>query len=94
MSFYTAGSENYLFYKLNIKYKNLPINLLVAKTVFSGFVTAYLLAGIPTNFYPSDVNDTIDGVVLNPSWFSITLATDPSMTATQELVVPKSIPII
>jgi hypothetical protein len=40
------------------------------------------------------VNDTIDGVVLNPSWFSITLATDPSMTATQELVVPKSIPII
>ena len=54
-------------YRLCVQDKNLPINLLVAKTVFSGFVTAYLLAGIPTNFYPSDVNDTIDGVVLNPS---------------------------
>jgi len=36
---------------------------------------------------------TTEGVVLDPSEFSITLACLPSITATQELVVPKSIPI-
>src|SRR5680860_63010 len=36
----------------------------------------------------------IDGVVRSPSEFSITLTLPPSITATQELVVPKSIPII
>jgi len=36
---------------------------------------------------------TIEGVVRAPSAFSITLASAPSMIATQELVVPKSIPI-
>lgn len=39
------------------------------------------------------VKATTDGVVLHPSEFSITLACLPSITATQELVVPKSIPI-
>jgi dihydrodipicolinate reductase len=39
------------------------------------------------------VNATTDGVVLDPSEFSITLACLPSITATQELVVPRSIPI-
>ena len=73
---------------------HLPISRFVANTVFSGLVTAYLFAGIPTSFCPSAVNATIDGVVLNPSWFSITFATLPSITATQELVVPRSIPII
>lgn len=34
-----------------------------------------------------------EGVVLEPSEFSITLACLPSMTATQEFVVPRSIPI-
>ena len=38
-------------------------------------------------------NATTDGVVLDPSEFSITLACFPSITATQELVVPRSIPI-
>lgn len=38
-------------------------------------------------------NATTEGVVLDPSAFSITLACLPSMTATQELVVPRSIPI-
>jgi hypothetical protein len=38
-------------------------------------------------------NATTDGVVLDPSAFSITLACFPSITATQELVVPRSIPI-
>ena len=37
---------------------------------------------------------TIEGVVLLPSLFAITTGSLPSNTATQELVVPKSIPII
>jgi len=53
MSFYTLGSLNCL-----------PINLLVAKSVLSGLVTAYLLAGAPTNREPSAEKETIDGVVL------------------------------
>ena len=36
----------------------------------------------------------MDGVVRPPSAFSITRALPPSNTETQELVVPKSIPII
>src|ERR1700730_16562007 len=51
------------------------------------------LAGWPTRTCPSSVNATIDGVVRPPSAFSITLALFPSITATQELVVPRSIPI-
>lgn len=39
------------------------------------------------------VNATTDGVVLDPSEFSITFACFPSITATHEFVVPKSIPI-
>lgn len=70
----------------------LPINLLVAKTVFSGLVTACLLAGVPTSLYPSGVKAIIEGVVLCPSAFSMTLGEDPSMIAQHELVVPRSIP--
>jgi len=44
----------------------LPINLLLAKIVFSGLVTAYLFAGTPTSLYPSSVKATIEGVVLCP----------------------------
>ena len=36
----------------------------------------------------------IEGVVRLPSEFSIILTLPPSMTATHEFVVPKSIPII
>jgi hypothetical protein len=36
----------------------------------------------------------IDGVVRAPSEFSITLTELPSMIATHELVVPRSIPMI
>ena len=73
--------------------KFLPINLLTAKIVFSGFVTACLFAGCPINFSSLSVNATTEGVVLAPSAFSNTLACEPSITATQEFVVPKSIPI-
>src|ERR1700679_1715999 len=51
------------------------------------------LAGWPTRTWPSSVNATIDGVVRPPSAFSITLALFPSITATHELVVPRSMPI-
>src|ERR1700722_13739601 len=50
-------------------------------------------AGWPTRACPSSVKATIDGVVRPPSAFSITLALFPSITATQELVVPRSMPI-
>ena len=62
-------------------------------TVLSAFVTACLFAGSPTILSPSFVNATTDGVVLIPSLFAIIWGSPPSKTATQEFVVPKSIPI-
>ena len=57
-------------------------------------VTAYLFAGTPTSLLPSSANATTDGVVLSPSAFSMTFAVLPSITATQEFVVPRSIPMM
>jgi len=48
---------------------------------------------MPTRREPSSVNATTEGVVRAPSEFSITRGDLPSITATQLLVVPKSIPI-
>ena len=50
-------------------------------------------AVVPTRRSLSFVKATTDGVVRDPSAFSMTLACEPSMTATQLLVVPKSIPM-
>src|SRR6195952_1983940 len=61
--------------------------------VFSGLVTAWRLAGWPTRRSPSSLKATIDGVVRMPSAFSMTLAVLPSITATHEFVVPRSIPM-
>ena len=72
----------------------LPINLFVANTVFYEFVTACLLAAEPTNLYPSFVKAITEGVVLIPYVFSMTLGVCPSINATHELVVPRSIPMI
>ena len=58
-----------------------------------GLVTAWRLAGMPTSFSPLSVKATMEGVVRAPSAFSITFAPLPSITATQLLVVPRSIPI-
>ena len=58
-----------------------------------GFVTAWRFAGWPTRRSPLSVNATIEGVVRAPSAFSITFAALPSITATHELVVPRSMPI-
>src|SRR5260370_19886558 len=67
---------------------------LIEYTVFSGLVMACRLATWPTSRSPFLVNATTDGVVLPPSSLGITLGSPPSITATQELVVPRSIPII
>src|SRR3984893_7338272 len=65
----------------------------MAKIVFSGLVIAWRLAGCPTSTSPVPAKATTEGVVRAPSAFSMTLAWPPSMTATQEFVVPRSIPI-
>jgi hypothetical protein len=59
-----------------------------------GFVTAWRLAEAPTRISPSSWYATMDGVVRAPSLFSITLVVLPSMMATHELVVPRSMPMI
>src|SRR6188768_1158563 len=71
-----------------------PMRRLIAKNVRSGLVTAWRLAGWPTRRSPSSVIATIDGVVRAPSEFSMTLGVEPSMTATQLFVVPRSMPMI
>jgi hypothetical protein len=57
-------------------------------------VTAWRLATWPTNLSPLSEKATTDGVVLFPSTLVITFGSPPSITDTQEFVVPKSIPII
>ena len=59
----------------------------------SGLVMAWRLATWPTMRSPVLEKATTDGVVRLPSALGITTASPPSMTATQELVVPRSIPI-
>src|SRR5215211_5720445 len=82
MSFLVIGSS-----------KRRPIRRFTANTVLSGLVTAWRLAGWPISRSPSLVKATVDGVVRAPSLFSMTFGLPPSMTATQLLVVPKSIPM-
>src|SRR5438876_6090588 len=70
-----------------------PMKRLIEKSVFCGFVTACRFATWPTSRSPSLVNPTTDGVVRPPSAFGMTTGSPPSMTATTELVVPRSIPM-
>src|SRR5262245_59932853 len=69
------------------------MNRLIENTVFSGFVTAWRLATWPTRISPSLVKATTEGVRRLPSWFEMTTGLPPSITATTELVVPRSMPI-
>ena len=62
--------------------------------MFSGFVIAWRFATWPTSRSPLFVIATTDGVVRAPSWFGMTTGSPPCITATTELVVPRSIPII
>src|SRR5580700_345062 len=71
-----------------------PIKRLMANKVLEGLVTAWRLAGWPTRRSPSSRMATTEGVVRAPSAFSITFGVLPSMMATHELVVPRSMPII
>jgi hypothetical protein len=52
------------------------------------------LAASPTKRSPDFANATTEGVMRLPSEFSNTNGSPPSITAMQELVVPKSIPSI
>jgi hypothetical protein len=70
------------------------MNRFIEYTVFSGLVTAWRRAMAPTSRSPFFANATTDGVVRAPSAAGITTGLPPSMTATHEFVVPKSIPII
>src|SRR4051812_17001512 len=70
------------------------MNRLIEKMVFSGLVTAWRFATWPTRRSPDLVNPTTDGVRRLPSGLVITTGSPPSMTATTELVVPRSIPMI
>ena len=67
---------------------------LISAIVFSGLVTAWRFAKSPTILSPFFAIATIDGVVRFPSTFSIIFGTPPSIIATAEFVVPKSIPMI
>src|SRR5215471_3496163 len=71
-----------------------PISRLTAYKVFLGLVTAWRFAGAPTSTSLSSVYATIEGVVREPSEFSMTLGVPFSMIATHELVVPRSMPMI
>src|SRR5918998_1219849 len=82
MSFWAIGSS-----------KRRPIRRLTAKIVFVGLVTAWRFAGMPTSVSPPLAKATIEGVVRIPSAFSMTFGVPPSMTATQEFVVPRSMPM-
>src|SRR5678816_2879001 len=61
--------------------------------VLFALVTPWRLAGAPTRISPLSVYATTEGVVRAPSLFSMTFGLPPSMTATQLLVVPKSMPM-
>ena len=65
---------------------------LTPKKVFSGLRTICRLASCPTTNSSSLLNPTTEGVVRIPSALAITTGLPPSVTATTELVVPKSIP--
>ena len=70
------------------------MNRLTLKIVFSGLVTAWRLATVPTRRSPDLEKPTTEGVVRPPSALGRTSGSPPSMTATAELVVPRSMPIV
>src|SRR4030065_1339326 len=70
------------------------MNRLIEKTVFSGFTTAWRLATWPTRIsLPLPVPPT-EGVSRPRSSLMMILGSPPSITATTEFVVPRSIPMI
>src|SRR5215218_10435750 len=61
--------------------------------VLAAFVTAWRLAIWPTSRSPLSVKPTTLGVVRPPSLFGTICTAPPSRTATQQFVVPRSMPI-
>ena len=70
-----------------------PIKRFAPNTVRIRLVTIWRLLAAPTTTLPSAFHDTIDGVVLPPSWLWMTTGSPPSRIATHEFVVPRSIPM-
>ena len=66
---------------------------LMLEIVRPEFVAIWRFAAPPTRRSPSLVKATTLGVVRSPSALVMTTGLPPSTTATQELVVPRSIPI-
>src|SRR5712691_3268414 len=60
--------------------------------VLSGLSTVWRLANWPTRRSPVLVNATTEGVKRLPSLLMITVGFPPSITATTEFVVPRSMP--
>ena len=77
-----------------VTFSLVPILRLMDETVFSGLVMAWRFATWPTRRSPVLVKPTTDGVVRAPSALGMTTGSPPSITATQLLVVPRSIPMI
>ena len=71
-----------------------PTNRLAELMVFLGFITAWRRASCPTRRWPPLAYATTDGVRRLPSALVTTVGSPPSMTATTEFVVPRSIPMI
>ena len=67
---------------------------LALKMVFSGLVTAWRFAIWPTSTSPFSPHATTLGVMSEPSSFTITLGSRPSMMATTLFVVPRSMPMM
>jgi hypothetical protein len=87
------NAETYMSFLISGSSYRRPINRFVAYRVFLELVTACRLAGMPTSLSPSPVNATTEGVVLAPSLFSKTFGVLPSIIATHEFVVPRSMPM-
>ncbi|KAI4318527.1 hypothetical protein MLD38_032218 [Melastoma candidum] len=68
------------------------MNLFTEKNVFSGFTTACRFAICPNNLSPFLLYATTDGAVRWPSALVKRVGFPPSIAATAEFVVPKSIP--
>ena len=66
---------------------------LMLEMVRPEFVAIWRLAAPPTRRSPSFVKATTLGVVRSPSALVMTTGLPPSTTATQEFVVPRSMPI-
>ena len=62
--------------------------------MLAGLVMAWRLATWPTSRSPVLVKATTEGTVRPPSALGMTVGSPPSMTATTELVVPRSMPMI